>query len=72
MKKPFKSGSWVADESGNLENEKDGFYITNDRLKEQDWIKYFRTFDKFNWNHFLPVYIEACERAGVKEITFKI
>lgn len=72
MRKPYKSGSWVVDESGNLEDTKDGILITCDRLRETDWFAYFRTFDKFNWNCFFPAYLEACERAGVREVTLKI
>ena len=72
MHKPFKSGSWLVDEAGNLEDTKDGIIISKDRLKENDWFSYFRTFEKFNWSNFFPAYLEACERAGVREVKIKI
>jgi hypothetical protein len=72
QKKPFKSGAWIVDEVGNMEETKEIIFITNDRLIEKDWFSYFRTFEKFNWNHFFPAYLEACERAKIREITFKV
>ena len=45
------------------------YWITSDRLNENDWILHLMEKAAFDANTFIPAYFEACRRAGIKEIT---
>ena len=62
---------WEISKQGDLTHIKRDYYISHDRLSEDDWLLHLITKGWFDANTFLPAYFEACKRAGIKEVTIK-
>jgi hypothetical protein len=63
-------GDWNVFKNGDLTNDVLGYSITADRLKETDWIINLR-FAGVDMNTFFWAYLEACQLAGIEQITMK-
>lgn len=61
------NSEWWLSEAGDMYG---GYYsfINADRLDEQDWLLHLMGKKWFDANTFLPAYMEACRRAGLREV----
>lgn len=64
-------GEWVVFTNGDLANTVQGFYITWDRLTENNWILEGIKED-WNMNEFCKAYYHACKVIGLTNINFII
>lgn len=71
--KPFEvfNEDWAINADGDLIGW--GYYLIDcNRLKEDDWLLHLMSKALFDANTFIPAYMAACRRAGVKEVTMKM
>ena len=61
------NSEWWLSEAGDMYG---GYYsfINAERLNEQDWLLHLMGKKWFDANTFLPAYMEACRRAGLREV----
>lgn len=63
---------WALSPEGDMSFHNDRYYISHDRLKEDDWILHLMGKGWFDANTFLPAYFEACRRNGIKVVKIRI
>lgn len=63
-------GKWSVDINGNI-SFNNYYNIEKDRLIEKDWIIHLMKKSWFDFNEFMPIYMQACVNAGLKEITIR-
>lgn len=65
----LKKGNWAVGLNGDICF--DGYYqIQHGRLKEPEWFIHLMSKDWFDFNEFMPIYLQAYINARIKEITF--
>lgn len=70
-KRSLSRGKWTVNKEGDIVF--DGYYhIQKDRLQEIDWIIHLMDKTWFDFNEFMPIYMQAHFNAGIKEIKIKI
>jgi len=67
----FNDDWWLSD-TGDMWNDQGHYGIYDNRLNEGDWMLHLMGKVWFDANTFLPAYFEACNRAGIKEVTITI
>lgn len=68
-----KFDKWKVTDEGHLVTavpDRGVYEIYKDSLDEDDWFLHLMT-KAINWNSFIPAYLEACKRAGIKEVKIK-
>lgn len=63
-------GDWLVEPNGDMEN--NGYYITADRLTENEWFLHLQRKSWMDWNDFIPAYFQACCNAGLQGFEMKI
>ena len=58
---------WRVDSAGNVVYKDQTYIISRGRLTESDWIAHLSLKSWFNLKTFLPVYVDALDRAGVSD-----
>lgn len=64
--KPKWEPDWTITEEGDIEHA-NGYYVEAERLGE-NWLEHLSKKKWVDMNTFIPAYIEACRRAGVKTV----
>lgn len=59
---------WEVSEEGDLYCDDASYYIGAERLGTENWLCHMAGKKWVNFNTFIPAYIEACRRAGVKTV----
>lgn len=63
-------GKWTVNKDGDIAY--DGYYhIQKARLREEDWITHLMSKSWFDFNEFMPIFLQACVNAGIEEITIR-
>jgi hypothetical protein len=73
-KQPLKIGEWQCDIDGNVwrtAQNNNQYYISVDRLVEDNWILHLSEKAWIVWNDFIPCYFQACRNAGVQSVEMK-
>ena len=65
-RRPVWEPDWTITDDGDLEH-RNHYYIEKERLGE-NWLGHMREKTWVDMNTFVPAYIEACRRAGVKAV----
>ena len=60
---------WEISPEGDLCHKKMNYHIYSNQLHEKNWILQMMEKGWCNLNAFIPAYLEACRRAGIKELT---
>lgn len=63
---------WYIKEDGGIYCPEHDYEIDKDELEEDDWILHLQTKGWFSFELFMPVYLEACRRAGIKKLNIRI
>lgn len=64
---PAWEPDWKITKEGDLEH-LNRYYIEAYRLGTENWLDHMREKNWVDMNKFIPAYIEACRRAGVKTV----
>jgi len=65
-------GQWIIDKFGNLECPEEDYFIDKERLQEGDWIRHLQAKIWVNMNDFIPAYLKALKRAGIKTLEMDV
>lgn len=72
---PYKAslniGKWNVNECGDICFD-NYYHIKKDQLQQFDWIIHLMNKNWFDFNEFMPIYMQAHFNAGIKEIKIKI
>ena len=60
---------WALSADGDMIQVEEDYIIDHERLEESDWFLHLMEKGWFDANTFLPAYLEACVRAGLKMAT---
>lgn len=69
---PEEKSLWYISEDGGMYCPEHDYEIEKDELEEDDWILHLQKKDWFCFELFMPVYMEACKRAGIKKVNIRI
>lgn len=59
---------WFINEDGNVVEKYSAYMVHKNTLGNNDWILHLLQKNWIDFNKFIPVYIEACVRAGIYNI----
>ena len=71
-KKKAQFGNWKVDEEGNLDHMKKPYFITADRLNEEDWLIHLAGKSWIDWNEFISAYFQALKNAEIQFIKMRV
>jgi hypothetical protein len=70
-KRSLTIGKWTASLNGDIVYD-DYYHIQKERFNEPDWIIHLMDKGFFDFNEFMPIYMQAHFNAGLKTISFNI
>lgn len=62
------NNDWFLSPKGDMYSPFGRYEIVASRLKEDDWCLHLSDKTWYDENTFLPAYLEACRRAGIREV----
>jgi hypothetical protein len=63
-----QNNEWVIDDDGNIGVPDTLYWIEKNELHRPDWLLHLTAKKWFDANKFLPVYFEACKKAGIQKV----
>jgi hypothetical protein len=67
LRKSMTFGKWHVALDGDLEYDNGRYYISADRLTENNWIAHLFEKAWIDWNDFIPAYFQALKNIGVQK-----
>jgi hypothetical protein len=67
-----KFGKWEVSKNGDLDFNNGRYFISADRLNNDNWIAHLFEKAWIDWNEFIPAYFQACKNAGIQKLQIKI
>lgn len=65
-------GDWHVSEEGDMEFQDGRYFISSDRLTQDNWILHLMSKKWINFNEFIPAYFHALNITGNTTITLRI